>query len=664
MMKQNRMLPMKNFICDEDVQRIAGVENEIHLKTSSNGGGVWLDQFQDMDWIRFQYIYADVYHESHDVLVILFTFKDRSGRTVTVHYGVLPGVKTTICLPLQALSGNRLFLTRFPGVLQSVLRGDPFVERDSLVSFGLATIASTEQRNFTVSGLQLSMEPPKFQYEPVSYIDALGQWDGKSWSGKTSSEEEMRERLARELKANRTNGVRSPEQWSKYGGWTELRFEATGYFRTEHDGERWWFVDPDGCAMFSTGIDGIRPYDPMYLAGMEHLLPELPEEHDREFQDARGDSTFSFIVANLIRAFGADDWKSCWYELTEHRLKQWGINTIGNWSDPSFILSSSLPYVYPMEQFPTTNQWVYRDFPDVFDPEYERNAERFAAQLIELRGDRRLVGYFMRNEPHWAFAEGLNLTERLLQHPEPLASKQKFLKWTQEKYGDIIRLNEAWQTRFTSFDDLLHCPSIDVAATAAVKEDFQAFHRILIRRYVEIPSIYCKKAAPYHLNLGMRYAWISSEDLFEGCEMFDVFSINCYQMKPDADLIEQISKRLNRPVMIGEYHFGAADVGLPAYGIRAVATQEERGQAYRYFLEQAAAIPDLIGVHYFQWNDQPVLGRFDGENYQIGVVDVCQRPYETFITAMKEANSRMYRVRTGEWEPFTDCPQEIPKTGF
>lgn len=78
--------------------------------------------------------------------------------------------------------------------------------------------------------------------------------------------------------------------------------------------------------------------------------------------------------------------------------------------------------------------------------------------------------------------------------------------------------------------------------------------------------------------------------------------------------------------MIGEFHFGAAGAGMLAYGIRAVATQEERGLAYRYYVEQAAAIPKLIGVHYFQLNDQPVLGRFVGENYQIGTVDVCQRP--------------------------------------
>jgi len=39
---------------------------------------------------------------------------------------------------------------------------------------------------------------------------------------------------------------------------------------------------------------------------------------------------------------------------------------------------------------------------------------------------------------------------------------------------------------------------------------------------------------------------------------------------------------------------------------------------YRYYVENAAAHPALIGTHWFQWIDQPSTGRNDGENYNIG----------------------------------------------
>jgi hypothetical protein len=72
-----------------------------------------------------------------------------------------------------------------------------------------------------------------------------------------------------------------------------------------------------------------------------------------------------------------------------------------------------------------------------------------------------------------------------------------------------------------------------------------------------------------HLNLGMRYAYISSEELFAGCENFDVFSINCYKMNPAPEIMKA-GQSTGLPVMIGEYHFGALDRGPVATGLRAV----------------------------------------------------------------------------------------------
>jgi hypothetical protein len=56
--------------------------------------------------------------------------------------------------------------------------------------------------------------------------------------------------------------------------------------------------------------------------------------------------------------------------------------------------------------------------------------------------------------------------------------------------------------------------------------------------------------------------------------------------------------------------------------------------------------------------------RFDGENYQIGFVDVCQRPYEEFIEQVKMAHDWIYSIRTGVEMPLSTPPVEIPKTGF
>jgi hypothetical protein len=114
-------------------------------------------------------------------------------------------------------------------------------------------------------------------------------------------------------------------------------------------------------------------------------------------------------------------------------------------------------------------------------------------------------------------------------------------------------------------------------------------------------------------------------------------------------------------VIIGEFHFGALDRGLPATGLRGVASQADRGVAYRRYLESGAANPNLVGVHYFILNDQAVLGRFDGENYQIGFQDVCHTPYPELVEQAQAAHEAMYDVMTGARPPFAQKAREVPK---
>ena len=115
-----------------------------------------------------------------------------------------------------------------------------------------------------------------------------------------------------------------------------------------------------------------------------------------------------------------------------------------------------------------------------------------------------------------------------------------------------------------------------------------------------------------------------------------------------------------RPTLIGEWHFGALDAGLPATGIGFVGSQADRGRAYRVYLETAAAIPECIGVHYFTLYDQSALGRYDGEHYNIGFLDVCNRPYEPLVNAARQSHERMYQVAAGTEEPFEDAPEYYP----
>ena len=164
--------------------------------------------------------------------------------------------------------------------------------------------------------------------------------------------------------------------------------------------------------------------------------------------------------------------------------------------------------------------------------------------------------------------------------------------------------------------------------------------------------------------LGMRWAWISDPLLVSGWECFDVFSINCYAVDPTAAIERVRQLGVDLPVMIGEFHFGALDRGLDATGIRGVTSQAERGAAYRYYMQKAAAHPMCLGAHYFTLNDQAYLGRFDGENYQIGVVDVTQRPYEDFEAGIIETHREIYDIAEGKKPADARKAEEIPAIFF
>ena len=136
--------------------------------------------------------------------------------------------------------------------------------------------------------------------------------------------------------------------------------------------------------------------------------------------------------------------------------------------------------------------------------------------------------------------------------------------------------------------------------------------------------------------------------------------MNCYKQRLPAGQMSRIADMLNRPIMIGEWHFGALDVGLPASGRGHGPDQESRGKAFRVYLEDAAAKPWWVGVHYFTLDDQSAIGRGDGENYQIGFLDICNRPYKPIAEAARASHERLYQVVVGEVEPYDNEPEYLP----
>jgi hypothetical protein len=122
-----------------------------------------------------------------------------------------------------------------------------------------------------------------------------------------------------------------------------------------------------------------------------------------------------------------------------------------------------------------------------------------------------------------------------------------------------------------------------------------------------------------------------------------VVSFNRYKKRvPERELPDGCDK----PTIIGEFHFGALDRGMFHTGLVPTASQAERAACYAEYVRSALDNPSCVGTHWFQYGDQATTGRPDGENYQIGLLDVCDTPYPETIRAVRAVGLEMYSRRS------------------
>ncbi|MBN2594760.1 MAG: hypothetical protein JXA81_14730 [Sedimentisphaerales bacterium] len=487
-------------------------------------------------------------------------------------------------------------------------------------------------------------------------LDELGQSATRSWPQKSKSVEEVNRRIQSQLKD--APEQKWPGQFSKWGGWKNKQFTATGFFRTEYDGSRWWLVDPDGFAFWSAGVDCVRVDESANIKDLESALAWKPDRHGPYAPAYRSDTSLSYITVNMIRALGPDKWEQGWEQIALAQLRKIGFNTFGNWSEWDIASRAEFPYVRPLRFRPRQTKNIYRDFPDVFDPAFEKDSADYARQLADTTEDPALIGYFMMNEPTWAFSSELPAVGMLLNTPDCL-SRKALADFLKQRYTTDAAFAAAWQTSATLENAAGGKWTRPLAGKAT--EDLEAFSEIMVKRLFDTLQEHCRKVDSKHLNLGIRYYTIPPKWAMEGMKTFDVFSMNFYRDKIPSDAVKKIHEELKMPVIIGEWHFGALDAGMPASGIGRVATQADRGKAYRIYLEDAAANPYCVGTHWFILYDQSALGRFDGENYNIGFFDVCSRPYEPLCDAARKSHEALYDIASGIQVPYSDAPQYLDK---
>ena len=491
----------------------------------------------------------------------------------------------------------------------------------------------------------------------LPFIDKFGQYIHKDWPGKTHSVEEMSAAGRREEEDLRTR-VR-PADWNKYGGWADgPRFQATGFFDVQKHKGKWWLVDPTGRLFWSHGIDCVRSANATPITDREPYFRNLPEQGSPHaafygggswaphgyYQNHSPYKTYDFSRANLLRKYG-DDFEETFADTTHRRFASWGVNTIANWSDERIYLLRRTPYVGTIH-FESKrlegSEGYWGKFYDVFDPSFAANLrERLNREKSRSAGDPWCIGYFVHNELSWG--DDTSLAVATLASPPDQAAKIVFLNDLKARYEQIGELNDAWGTDYESWDALRQSQKTPDKEKA--RADLEDFYTKTAETYFSTIRRELKKVAPDQLYMGCRFAWVNDRAARAATKFCDVVSYNRYSYSVE-DL--KLPEGVDLPVIIGEFHFGALDRGMFHTGLRRTESQQDRADKYESYVRGALRNPCVVGTHWFQYKDQATTGRGDGENYQIGFIDVCDRPYPEIVQAARNVGHSMYEYRFGE----------------
>lgn len=501
--------------------------------------------------------------------------------------------------------------------------------------------------------LDIANEKPR---EIKVQVDRFGQSTAVNWPGKITSEEELKADLAADKEYY--GGMTPPADRDRFGGFTGVQLEATGFFRIGKWNDRDILITPDGHPIYHLAVcsAGGPCDDYTYVKGREAIYEWLPGPEDEMMKSAylRGErESFSFYLANYIRKTGKPFDVEAWRDDVFMRYKKLGFNSQGAFAAD---VAAGVRNEFPVTRSLPLSEWLIPHgamggIVDPFDPKSVEKMDQLFSKLAADADNPFIVGYFIQNERPYS-----EIPRKLAGLSDASAAKREFVRDLEKKYGSIEKFNAAWETDVADFAAAAR--EVLPVKNKTAWQDVAEFSAKFYETYFKLVHDTFRKYDKNHLLLGDRFlpGETNSADLVAACGRYnDVFSVNYYTQSIDPEFLRQLHEKAGRPLMLSEWSFGTAEEGLSG-GCITVKDQKERGEAYRNYVEQTAVLPFVIGTQWFAALDQALTGRFfqyyNGENMNIGLFNVADRPFKDFHDAVRETNYSIYDLLAGKREPF------------
>ncbi len=479
--------------------------------------------------------------------------------------------------------------------------GDGVFDVSNVASIHIFVTEPSSPHAFALSKVTAGGAPTKAKLlktdEFFPFVDRYGQFKHDEWPGKVHSDKDLKDQAAEESVWLRNHEKYAIPDCDEYGGWTKgPKLKATGFFRTEKVNGKWWLVDPNGYLFFSHGVTCINSGEGVTAIGhRENYFEELPDRKDKVFGRFYGKAWHAAAKGFYSQTNNVP------FDLynigAANMVRKYGKD----WSSIAATLAHRRLHAWGLNTVANWSQY----------------------QVYSLRKTPYTVTFGTGGMPRLEKSGGWwgklpdpfhpDFEKTLRQRARQVAKQMKDDPWCLGVFVD----NELAWNRNCDLENVADCYFKKVAKVV----------------HEEIPN---------HLYLGSRIAGGPDETLAIAAKYCDVVSANVYRHMMDRDLP---AGSVDKPMINGEYHFGALDRGMFHTGLVATDNQADRAECYKRYVNSCLDHPRFVGTHWFQWKDQPLTGRGDGENYQIGFLNIVDNPNTELVNASREIGRTMYERR-------------------
>jgi hypothetical protein len=622
---------------------------------------------------RFHYLKAEITNYGKEDIMAEIRV-DASGWTRQNE--LVPAGKTkTICVVIPRDSVPEYYLKKIIGMYNlpdGIIKTDPtslgFNSTDSMRKISFVIICPSLPATIRIANIRGEGNvkfPTEKEIEKGFFplVDEYDQYTHADWREKIHNLDELKQSVKTEEADLKSHPA--PAEWDKYGGWLKgPMLKATGSFRTEKVNGKWWLVDPDGRLFWSNGITCVRMGDYTPITDREFYFTDLPDSNKyKQFYGNMRSAPFGYYKDRRSRSFDVlgwnmqlkygDNWKETVSGLAPRRLGSWGFNTMGAWSSRDIYMKSTVSYA-PILSIKARkiegSEGHWAKYSDPFDTSFIASLTRNVKSLEKSITDPYCIGYFADNETTWG--DTTDVANWTMASSADQPAKIVMLDFLKKKYKNVSALNAKWNTQFASWDDFMNNKKQLNIRNGDTKE----FTVLMVNEYFMKVSGALKKLAPNKLYLGCRFDfhWYPSEKNLNAWDFRNNWVVNIAAQYCDVVSFNKYSSTVadlhpgdfDKPVICSEWHH--TPINKAAFFSNAEDFNESmqmRTWKFEYYLGSCIDNPFVVGSHFFQYYDQPTLGRGDGENFNCGFISICDVPHADMINASREMAKGLYQRR-------------------